>query len=391
MLQIIDDSSMGGAENHTRLITKEFARRGYRVILLCPEGPYVERFKELGRYGVMVLTSSLISKHYMNPLHGFDLIRLIKAIRLIRGLVQANNISVIHSHKHPADFLVSLSTVGMKRISNITTVHSMENKDKFLLWRWWRYFFIQKSLSRFKRIFAVSEYVRSNTIRYFSLLPEKVVTMMNGVDTTELVPDTTADETRRIFGLNPDHFVILCAGKLEYRKGQDILIRALSSIIRSGDAQRNITLLLAGNSNSRFEKSLRVLSTKLGIDEYVKWTGYIPNISNLLQIADLYVQPSRWDPLPRALIEAMAAGVPSIGSDVDGIAELIVHKKTGLLFNNEDAEDLAHKLRKSLFCPKLRKRWSEEAVKLVHKNHTISNMADTIEAYLPGEDLENRP
>jgi len=265
----------------------------------------------------------------------------------------------------------------------------MENKDKFMLWRWWRYYFIKKSLSRFKRIFAVSEYVRSNTIRYFSLPPEKVVTMMNGVDTSELTPDSPAYEIKRKFGVKPDHFVILCAGKMEYRKGQDILLSAMSSILKSKDTPKDITLVLAGSSNPRFEKSLRKLSGELGIAEQVKWVGYVPNISNLLQIADLYVQPSRWDPLPRALIEAMAMRVPSIGTDVDGIAELIEHEKSGLLFKNEDADDLALKLKKSLLCPELRKLWSEQALIQVNKKHTVHKMVDTIESELCGESLEN--
>jgi hypothetical protein len=64
MLQIIDDGAAGGAENHTRLIAKEFARRGYRILLVSPPGPLVERFKrlkELEGVDVEVLTTSLIS------------------------------------------------------------------------------------------------------------------------------------------------------------------------------------------------------------------------------------------------------------------------------------------------------------------------------------------
>jgi len=391
MLQIIDDSSMGGAENHTRLITKEFAKRGYKVLLLCPEGPYVKRFKELSVYGVEILPTSLISKHYMNPFYGFDLIRLIKAIRLIRKLIDTNRIKVIHSHKHPVDLLIALSTIGIKSITKINTIHSMENKDKFWLWRWWRYPFIKKSLEQFDRIFAVSKNVGTNTISYFLLPTEKVVTMMNGIDPSELFPDSTKEEVRRKHKILADQYVLLCAGKVEYRKGQDILLNAISKIVNSHQIHKSIIILFAGNSNIRFKKKLHSLSSELGIEENVKWVGYEPNISNLLQIADLYVQPSRWDPLPRALIEAMGMGIASIGSNVDGISELIEHEKTGLLFKNEDVEDLAIQIKKSLLCPELRKYCSEEAIKKVHKSHTIQTMVDTIEEQLYGENLENRP
>jgi len=390
MLQIIDDSSMGGAENHTRLITKEFAKRGYKIILMCPQGPYVERFRELDRYGVEILPTSLISKHYMNPFFGFDLIRLIRAIKFIRRLIIANNIEVVHSHKHPADLLIALSTIGIEHISKITTVHSLENKDKFWLWRRWRYLFVKKSLLQFDWIFAVSENVRSNTIRYFSLPPNKVITMMNGIDPSEMVPTISMEQAKRKYKIEADQFVILCAGKVEYRKGQDILLQAVSTIIKSHELKKNIVVLFAGNSNIKFKKKLVSLSSELRIEDYAKFVGYEEHISNILQIADLYIQSSRWDPLPRALIEAMGMGIPSIGSNVDGISELIEHEKTGLLYKNEDADDLALKIKKSVLCPELLKSWSQEAVKKINKQHTIHTMADTIESELYGENLENR-
>lgn len=394
MMQIIDDSSMGGAENHTRLITKEFARRGYKILLLCPNGPYVARFKELRETtgsDVEILATSLISKHYMNPLFGFDLVRLVKAIRFIRNLIKANKIQVIHSHKHPMDFLVALSTIGLPHLKKITTIHSMDNKDKFWIWRWWRYYFIKKSLSQFDRIFAVSENVRLNTIRYFSLTPQKVVTMMNGIDLSELRPDLSTFETRKKYKIPPDRFMILSIGKVEYRKGQDVLLRAVASILNSRDCPHNILVLFVGNSNPQFQRKLQILSKELGIEENIRWIGYESNISNLLQIAHLYIQPSRWDPLPRALIEAMGMGISSIGSNVDGIPELIEHEKTGFLFENENADDLALQINKALMYPEIRKSCAEEAIKKVRKQHTTRSMVDTIEKTLIGEKLEDRP
>jgi glycosyltransferase involved in cell wall biosynthesis len=393
MMQIIDDAAVGGAENHTRLITKEFTRRGYRILLVCPQGPYVKQFetlKETPGAHVEILSTSLISKDYMNPLAGFDFIHLIKAIRLLRVLIKEKQIQVIHSHKHPMDFLVALAARTFPSVKKITTIHSMDNKDKFWAWRRWRYHFIKKSLTQFDYVFTVSESVRINTIRYFSLPPHKVVTAMNGIDLSELKPDLSADEVRRRYKILPGHFVILSVGKVEYRKGQDILLRAISSIIRPGDLDRKISVLLVGNPDPPFQRKLSLLSKELKIEKNLIWISYEPNIANLLQTANLYIQPSRWDPLPRALIEAMGMGVCSIGSRVDGIPELIDHEKTGLLFKNESVEDLTYQIKKGLTNPALRESCAEEAVKRVKSRHTTSHMADTIEKYLFGGQLEDR-
>jgi glycosyltransferase involved in cell wall biosynthesis len=393
MMQIIDDASMGGAENHTRLIAKEFARRGYKILFLSPPGPLVERFqrlKEIEGADVEVLTTPLISKHYMNPFLGFDLIHLIKAIRLLRNCIREKQIQIIHSHKHPVDFLVAMATRTLPSVKKITTIHSMENKDKFWPWRRWRYYFIKRSLMQFDYVFTVSESVRVNTIRYFSLPPQKVVTVMNGIDLSELKPDLSADEVRRRYKILSGHFAILSVGKIEYRKGQDILLRAIGSIIKRGGLDRKISVLFVGNSNPSSRRKLSLLSKELEIEENVIWITYEPNIANLLQIADLYIQPSRWDPLPRALIEAMGMGICSIGSNVDGIQELIEHEKTGLLFKNESVENLTYQMKKALTHPGLRECCGKEAIKKVKMQHTTSHMADTIETYLLGGQLENR-
>lgn len=394
MMQIIDDSSMGGAENHTRLITKEFARRGYKILLLCPHGPYVERFNELSEIAgseVEILATPHISKHYMNPLLGFDMIHLVKAVKLIRRLIVSKNIQIIHSHKHPMDLLVALSTINFPHTIKISTVHSMDNKDKFWVWKWWRYYFIKNSLLKFDRVFTVSENVRANTLRFFSLAPQKVVTMMNGIDLSELRPDISAHEARQKYEVQPDQFVILSIGKVEYRKGQDILLLAVSSLIKSRNLAHKISVLIAGDSNLQFKRKLLSLSKELGIEENVKWIGYENNVSNLLQITDVYVQPSRWDPLPRALIEAMGMGIFSIGSNVDGIPELIEHEKTGLLFENENADDLALQIKKALMYPELGKACTEAAINKIKNHHTISCMVDTIEKSLYGVQVEDRP
>lgn len=386
MLQIIDDAAAGGAENHTRLITKEFARRGYSILFISPPGPLVGRFKELKEIegaDVEVLTTPLISKHYMNPFLGFDLIHLIRAIRLLRDCIKEKQIQIIHSHKHTMDFLVALATRPFPYVKKITTIHSTENKEKFWAWRWWRYPFIKKSLMEFDYIFTVSESVRRNTIHYFSLPPQKVVTVMNGIDLSELKPDLPADEVRMRYKIPHDHLVILCVGRLEYPKGQDILLRAIASILKSGDFSEKISILLVGSPHPpSFQKKLRILSEKLDIEKNINWIGYEPNVSNILQIADLYIQPSRRDALPRALMEAMGMGVCPIGSNVDGIPEVIDHEKTGLIFENENAEDLARQIKKVLAHSEMRKFYGDEAIKKIKTRHTTFHMVNTIEKYI---------
>jgi glycosyltransferase involved in cell wall biosynthesis len=103
-------------------------------------------------------------------------------------------------------------------------------------------------------------------------------------------------------------------------KAPDILIRATSDVIKSG---MHLNLVIIGEGDNL---SLRELPSKLSIGESVQFRGRIPAGSPVyeeLDQADLFVLPSRSEGLPRAMIEAMARGVPCIGSTVGGIPELL--------------------------------------------------------------------
>jgi glycosyltransferase involved in cell wall biosynthesis len=81
-------------------------------------------------------------------------------------------------------------------------------------------------------------------------------------------------------------------------------------------------------------------------------------------------------------MEAMGMGVCPIGSNVDGIPEVIDHEKTGLIFENENAEDLACQIKKVLAHPEMRKFYGDEAIKKIKTRHTTLHMVDTIEKYI---------
>ena len=72
-----------------------------------------------------------------------------------------------------------------------------------------------------------------------------------------------------------------------------------------------------------------------------RFAGQVDNVPELLKAADVYVQPSRWEGHPIALIEAMAAGLPVVASDVPGNRDTIENEKTGLLVKSESPEALA--------------------------------------------------
>jgi glycosyltransferase involved in cell wall biosynthesis len=115
---------------------------------------------------------------------------------------------------------------------------------------------------------------------------------------------------------------LITVGSLEHlHKGPDVLIEAFSMCVAEGlDAE------LAIVGDGRLKPSLEALAQKLNVAGRVHFLGWLPAgeaVASQLDASDLFVLPSRADGLPRSLIEAMARGLPCIGSTVGGIPELL--------------------------------------------------------------------
>ncbi|RDI41656.1 glycosyltransferase [Falsibacillus pallidus] len=102
-------------------------------------------------------------------------------------------------------------------------------------------------------------------------------------------------------------------------KGQEYVIKAMSRLIREG---YNIEYHLAGGGENTYLKSI---AEKYGVLDKVKFLGSLPHekVFEYLDNIDIYIQPSKTEGLPRALVEAMSRGCPSLGSNIGGIPELI--------------------------------------------------------------------
>ena len=121
------------------------------------------------------------------------------------------------------------------------------------------------------------------------------------------------------------------------RKGHDVLVRALGAV--QVPLGRRIVWIFAGEGPER--GALEKTSSVLPDSAVVRLPGEIEDVGMLLSAADVFCMPSRSEGLGVALLEAMAAGVPSIASRVGGMAESLVSGETGLLVPVGDADELA--------------------------------------------------
>ena len=155
--------------------------------------------------------------------------------------------------------------------------------------------------------------------------------------------DGVGDGIRAEFGVSADAPVVGTVGRLVERKGHDELLHAFARVTDSvSDAQ----LLVVGHGPER--SSLEATARELGIEGQVHFTGGREDVPALLDAMDLFAFPSYWEGLPGALQEAMAAGLPTVATRVDGTDELVTHGETGLLVPAKDPAPLADAIERLL-------------------------------------------
>jgi glycosyltransferase involved in cell wall biosynthesis len=142
-------------------------------------------------------------------------------------------------------------------------------------------------------------------------------------------------------------FRLICVGTLKIMyKAQDVLLRALAEVRNSG-CDATVTFL----GDGRYQPAMEHLARDLGLQQHVEFCGNLPAgdaVIAKLDESDLFVLPSRQEGMPRAAIEAMARGLPCIGTRVGGIPELI---GTDELVPPDDVTALASKILELLRDP----------------------------------------
>jgi glycosyltransferase involved in cell wall biosynthesis len=163
---------------------------------------------------------------------------------------------------------------------------------------------------------------------------------------------------------------ILMLGNIAYHKGVYVLLDAIERLV--GRGYINIELMLAGSIED--ETKLKKEISRLKIEGFVNIIGKISEEAkiHLFKESDVFVLPSLWyENQPLTIIEAMASGLPVIGSNVGGIPEMIIDGKTGYLFRRGDGDDLSAKLEVLISDPEKRKTFGDSARNISYEKYDI--------------------
>ncbi|SKB96032.1 Glycosyltransferase involved in cell wall bisynthesis [Soonwooa buanensis] len=301
VLHYINNLGSGGAEKLLSDILPIMKAKGHDVSLLLARSEHnVEKFE------------NEIKKHHINIINlnkgNFNITQILSIIRLLRK----ENYDIVHAHLFPTQYWLALASFFVpKNTILIKTEHSVYNSRnrKAYLKRLERFIY-----NRYKAIIAITDIV--NVVFTNWLKHAKIVTINNGVNLSEIHAQQANLRNQDYNFINTTKFNILMVGRFDFiAKDQLTLLKGISLL------DTDVCLYFAGEGPNL--DNVKNEAKALKIDDRCFFLGLRPDVYKLMSLVDLNVLSTRKEGLSGVALESLASGKPFLGSDVEGVNDIV--------------------------------------------------------------------
>jgi L-malate glycosyltransferase len=351
ILYLTESMKWSGGAHQLLLMAAALKRKGHQITVGCQEGSDVARRAE--ETGLPV--------ERLRLRQDYDALAAYRVSRLVRR----DGIEVLHA-QHPTAHAIGLMAAAMSRVP----VFAVTRRVIFPMRK--NLFSRLKYLSkRIDGYVAVAGAVRDELVKA-GVRPERIAVIPSVTEGRAASPEEGA-RLRRELGLTKGPIIGTVANYADF-KGQDFLVEAMPTVLAKHPEAR---LILAG----RDTEQLRPMVARLGLEDKVLLAGFRTDVPVILAALDLFVLPSLKEAAATALREAMAAGVPCIGTRVGGIPELIVDGETGYLVPAADSAALADAIVRVLDTPEAARRMGMAAQSRHRSAFSVEAACNAMESF----------
>ncbi len=349
-------TSPGGGPKHVYDLVRHLPKDEFEFVIGAPrDGIFFDRFRDLGLQVVEFPLRQLGGRHFLLAAH----------------LISKFGVDVVHTHgKGPG--LYGRAAAHWMRVPAIHTFHGIHYSGYPWLGQQ-LYLALERQLARWSHtIINVSASQQAEGIRLRLFRPEQSVVVVNGVDLEELERMILQSPIRReSLGLTADDIVIGCISRFDPVKRIDLLVETVQRL--RTQCPRLILVLVGGGGE---EERIRRLVRETCVQEGVIFTGFLENPARVYPAFDLYIAASRKEGLPLSLVEAMAAGLAIVASDVPGHRDVVIHGETGLLVPPGDSAAMAGAITSLVSDPVRRKVMGEAGRRRAYEKFGVRSMVE---------------
>lgn len=344
-------------------------RRGYhiRLVSMLSDQPLAQEFEKAG-----IKVDGLGMRRGVPDIRG---------ILRLRKLWQAWRPDIVHAHMVHANLLARVTRlvcrvpILMCSAHSTYEMHTARTVMAERTWREWAYRLTDSLCD------LTTQVCREGLERYAALKAArrtKLRLLPNGVDCTKFRRDEgTRIRTRRLLGIG-EEFLWTAAGRLVSAKDYPTMLRAFRLL-----DGRNAKLVIAGSGPQLIE--LQKLARDLGLGGSVIFVGALGDVSDLLGAADGFVLSSSYEGLPLALLEAAAAQLPIVATDVGGVTDIVQNGHSALLVPPGRPQALARAMSDLMALDISRRRFmGSRARETVKRKFEISLIVDQLDSIYRG-------
>lgn len=370
ILYIITISELGGAQRYVADLAINLPKNQYEVAVAAGgNGPL---FDALAAQGIAVYRLKSLVRE-INPLKD------IAAYFEIKKLIKKIKPDIVHLNSSKAGFIGSFAakSAGVKKV--IYTVHGFVFNEPMAGWKKALYKTVEKYSARAKDVLVcVSKFDQQVGITQRIADPKKLVTIHNGISEPIFLD---RNDARRALNLPLDKPVVGTVANFYPTKDLPNLVRAMQLVRQQFSAAR-CAIIGDGEERNTIEAEIK----KSGLEQTVTLCGQYDQSGQYLnrhfKIFDIYICSSVKEGLPFSMLEAMAAGLPIVSTNVGGMPEIIQDGVTGLLVEPRNPKALADAIIKLLSDKQLADRLGEQAKQTVQAKFSLEQMVQaTMEVY----------
>ena len=301
------------------------------------KAPLEERQADEEKYGIKLL-------HFDLSRSPFSL-QNVKAYRQLCDIIRENKIDFIHCNTPVGGLLGRLAGKKCKVKKVIYQAHGFHFYKGAPLLNWLLYYPVEKWLARYTDVLITINQEDYELAK--KTMNAKQVTYIPGVGIDVDIyhnVDVDVKAKKAELNLQDDDVVLISMGELIKRKNYEVAIKAIA---KTGN--KKIQYIICGRGPEL--ESLQALAEELGVSKQVHFLGFRKDVRELLKVADVFLFTSLQEGLPRALMEAMASGLPCVVSKIRGNIDLIEDGKNGYLCLPTDVDAFTYAIQKMVQKP----------------------------------------
>ena len=352
ILQILPELNVGGVETGTLDLAKYLVRLNHKAVVVSAGGKLVKDLEAVG------------AKHYQLAVQNKSFFTMFRMVPLLAEIIKKEEIDIVHARSRVPAWIAYFACRRTNAVF-ITTCHGYYKKHPFSYVMGWG-----------KKVIVLSNIIARHMIEDFAVPHDRIALVPRSVDLEKfkyLSPDKKRSK----------EFNVAIIGRITPIKGHLYFIKAMAKVARVVPALKIWVVGDASSHHQAYKEQVQVLTRRLGLDHYTEFLGTQKNIPAILSHLDLLVlATTTHEAFGRVVIEAQAAGVPVVATEVGGVVDIIVNGKNGLLVPPGDPASMAEAIIKIFKDPQLASNLAEAAILKVREKYNVGLMVEnTLKVY----------